>query len=58
MNIKDNLFNLVVLAYIMSIASGKMRFKLIIKKAIKGLNKKWPEISEEQVKLFKDTIKV
>ena len=55
---EEAIFNLVVLAYIMSIASGKMRFKLIIKKAIKGLNKKWPEISEEQVKLFKDTIKV
>ncbi len=54
---EEAIFNLVVLAYIMSVASGKMRFKLIIKKAIKGLNKKWPEISEEQVKLFKDTIK-
>ena len=42
----------------MKIASGKMRYKLIIKKAIKGLNKKWPEINEEQVNLFKDNIKV
>ena len=55
---EEAIFNLVVLSYIMRIASGKMRFKLIIKKAIKGLNKKWPEINEEQVKLFKDTIKV
>ncbi len=42
----------------MKIASGKMRFKLIIKKAIKGLNKRWPEINEEQLKLFQDNIKV
>ena len=55
---EDAIFNLVVLSYIMGIASGKMRFKLIIKKAIKGLHKKWPEINEEQVKLFKNTIKV
>ena len=55
---EEAIFNLIVLSYIMNIASGKMRFKLIIKKAIKGLNKKWPEINEEQVKLFKDTIKV
>ena len=55
---EEAIFNLLVLSYIMGIASGKMRFKLIIKKAIKGLHKKWPEINEEQVKLFKDTIKV
>ena len=48
----------IVLSYIMKIAAGKMRFKLIIKKAIKGLNKHWPEIHEEQVKLFREKIKV
>ena len=55
---EEAIFNLVVISYIMKIASGKMRYKLIIKKAIKGLNKKWPEINEEQVNLFKDNIKV
>ena len=35
-----------------------MRYKLIIKKAIKGLMKKWPEIDEEKVNLFKNEIKV
>ena len=55
---EEAVFNLVVLSYIMSISSGRMRYKLIIKKAIKGLNKKWPEINEELVKSFKDNIKV
>ena len=55
---EEAIFNLVVISYIMKIAAGKMRYKLIIKKAIKGLNKKWPEINEEQVNLFKDNIKV
>ena len=55
---EEAIFNLVVLSYIMSISSGRMRYKLIIKKAIKGLNKKWPEINEELVKSFKDNIKV
>ena len=55
---EDAIFNLVVISYIMKIAAGKMRYKLIIKKAIKGLNKKWPEINEEQVNLFKENIKV
>ena len=55
---EEAVFNLVVISYIMKIAAGKMRYKLIIKKAIKGLSKKWPEIKEEQVNLFKDDIKV
>ena len=55
---EEAVFNLVVLSYIMNISSGRMRYKLIIKKAIKGLNKKWPEINEELVKSFKDNIKV
>ena len=55
---EEAIFNLIVLSYIMKIGVGKMRFKLIIKKAIKGLNKHWPEIQEEQVKLFREKIKV
>ena len=55
---EEAIFNLIMISYIMKIANGKMRYKLIIKKAIKGLNKKWPEINEEQVKLFKDEMKV
>ena len=55
---EEAIFNLIIISYIMKIANGKMRYKLIIKKAIKGLNKKWPEINEEQVKLFKDEMKV
>ena len=55
---EEAVFNLVVLSYVMKIAKGKMRYKLIIKKAIKGLNKKWPEINEDNVNLFKENIKV
>ena len=54
---EDAIFNLIVISYIMKIGSGKMRYKLIIKKAIKGLIKKWPEIDEEKVNLFKKEIK-
>ncbi len=39
-DISENvIFNLVILSYIIKISAGKMRYKLIIKKAIKGLNK-------------------
>ena len=55
---EEAIFNLIVLSYIISIASGKARFNLIIKKAIKGLNKKYPEINEEKVNLFKKNIKI
>lgn len=55
---ENAIFNLIVISYIMTIGSGKMRYKLIIKKAIKGLMKKWPEIDEEKVNLFKNEIKV
>ena len=54
---EEAIFNLFVVTYIMKVAPGKNRFKLIIKKAIKGMNRKWPEINEEQVKLFKEYIK-
>ena len=55
--VEEAIFNLFVVTYIMKVASGKNRFKLIIKKAIKGIHKKWPEINEEQVNLFKENIK-
>ena len=55
---EDAIFNLVVLSYIMKVGSGKIRYKLIIKKAIKGLNKKWSEINEETVGLFRNNIKI
>ena len=55
---ENAIFNLIVISYIMEIGSGKMRYKLIIKKAIKGLMKKWPEIDEEKVNLFKNEIKI
>ena len=55
---EEAIFNIVLISYIMTVAKGRMRYKLIIKKAIKGLNKKWPEINEEQVKLFKNEIKL
>ena len=55
---EEAIFNIVLISYIMTVAKGRMRYKLIIRKAIKGLNKKWPEINEEQVKLFKNEIKV
>ena len=55
---EEAVFNLIVLSYIIEIASGKTRFNLIIKKAIKGLNKKYPEINEERVNLFKKNIKI
>jgi len=55
---ENAIFNLIVISYIMKIGSGKMRYKLIIKKAIKGLMKKWPEIDEEKVNLFKNEIKI
>jgi len=55
---ENAIFNLIVISYIMKIGSGKMRYKLIIKKAIKGLIKKWPEIDEEKVNLFKNEIKI
>jgi hypothetical protein len=58
-DISENaIFNLIVISYIMKIGSGKMRYKLIIKKAIKGLIKKWPEIDEEKVNLFKNEINI
>jgi len=55
---ENGIFNLIVISYIMKIGSEKMRYKLIIKKAIKGLIKKWPEIDEEKVNLFKNEIKI
>ena len=55
---EEAIFNLVVISYIMNISSGKMRYKLIIKKAIKSINKKWAEITEEKVKLFKENIQI
>ena len=42
----------------MGIAGGKMRYKLIIRKAIKSINKKWPEINEEKINLFKTNITI
>ena len=58
-DISENaIFNLIILSYIMKISDGKMRYKLIIKKAIKGLNKQYPEINEEKVNLFKEQIKI
>ena len=42
----------------MKVGSGKTRYKLIIKKAIKGLNKKWSEINEEAIGLFRNNIKI
>ena len=58
-DISENvIFNLVILSYIIKISAGKMRYKLIIKKAIKGLNKQYPEINEEKVNLFKEQIKI
>ena len=55
---EEAVFNLIVLSHIITIASGKTRFNLIIKKAIKGLNKKYPEINEEKINMFKKTIKI
>ena len=55
---EEAVFNLIVLSHIISIAAGKTRFNLIIKKAIKGLNKKYPEINEERVNLFRKNIKI
>ena len=55
---EEAIFNLVVISYIMNISCGKMRYKLIIKKAIKSINKKWAEITEEKVKLFKENIQI
>ena len=55
---EEAIFNLIVLQYIMKIAKGKKRFNLIIKKAIKSLNKKYPEINEENINLFKDNISI
>jgi len=58
-DISENIiFNLVILSYIIKTSAGKMRYKLIIKKAIKGLNKQCPEINEEKVNLFKEQIKI
>ena len=59
-DISENvIFNLVILSYIIKISAGKMRYKLIIKKkAIKGLNKQYPEINEKKVNLFKEQIKI
>ena len=58
-DISENaIFNLIILSYTMKISDGKMRYKLIIKKAIKGLNKQYPEINEEKVNLFKEQIKI
>ena len=55
---EEAIFNLVVISFIMNISCGKMRYKLIIKKAIKSINKKWAEITEEKVKLFKENIQI
>ena len=55
---EEAIFNLIIITYIIEISSGKTRFNLIIKKAIKGLSKKYPEISEEKVQLFKKFIKI
>ena len=58
-DISENvIFNLVILSYIIKISAGKMRYKLIIKKAIKRLNKQYPEFNEEKVNLFKEQIKI
>ena len=54
---EEAVFNLIVLSHIIEISAGKTRFNLIIKKAIKGLNKKYPEINEERVNLFKKILK-
>ena len=55
---EDAIFNLFIIAHLIKIAPGKIRHIFIIKKAIKGLNKEWPEINEEQVNLFKENIEV
>ena len=55
---EEAIFNLVIVSYIMGIAGGKMRYKLIIRKAIKSINKKWPEINEEKINLFKTNITI
>ena len=55
---EEAIFNLIVLQYIMKIAKGKKRFNLIIKKAVKSLNKKYPEINEESINVFKDNISI
>ena len=58
-DISENaIFNLVILSYIIKISAGKTRYKLIIKKTIKDLNKQYPEINEEKVNLFKEQIKI
>ena len=55
---EEAVFNLIILTHIISISTGKTRFNLIIKKALKGLNKKYPEINEERVNLFRKNIKI
>ena len=55
---EEAIFNLIILSHIINISTGKTRFNLIIKKAIKGLNKKYPEIDEEKVNWFKKNIKI
>ena len=55
---EEAVFNLIALSYIIKVGSGKTRFKLIIKKAIKGLIKKYPEMTEEKINAFKDKVKL
>ena len=55
---EEAVFNLIILSHIITISKGKTRFNLIIRKAIKGLNKKYPEIDEEKVNWFKKNIKI
>ena len=55
---KEVVFNNIILNHIIEISTGKTRFNLIIRKAIKGLNKKYPEIDEEKVNWFKKNIKI
>ena len=55
---EEAIFNLIVLSYIISVSSEKIRSNLIFKKAIKGLHDKYPSINEEKVYWFKDNIKL
>ena len=55
---EEAVFNLIILSHIITISKGKTRFNLIIRKTIKGLNKKYPEIDEEKVNWFKKNIKI
>ena len=59
MNINEEaIFNILIVDYIIKVSEGKTRFKLIIKKCINALGKKYKGIDENKIHQFRGLIKI